>query len=207
MKALFFIFFALLFTNTGNAQVSQSTLDLFAKKTVPYEGPTDFYSDLYLEDDEPSTIPFKELTKEQLSSISGSDFFSGIAYAVEQISLNGKNIGLIVYQVTPSEYMPYEEVNYQLYIIDAAGKPSDNINISSDSFRTDNSGEINISEEKTSLIRYGEYDSDRLFLEVTYDNTESVQADYGQQRSVISKVYFEIEASGKLVDVTVYLEE
>jgi hypothetical protein len=144
-----------------------------------------------------------------LTKISGSDYFEGSAYAVDQIPLVGKSIGLIVYQVSPTNTIPYEELNYQLYIIDAAGKPSDNINISSDYFRTDASSEVNISEVKTSRIVFGEYDDnkDRLFMEITYNNSKSVQADFGQERAVISMVYFEIIESGKLIDVTVYLEE
>lgn len=176
---------------------------------MPYEAPTETYSDQYLEEGEQTTIPFKSLTKEQFTKISGSDYFEGSAYAVEQIPLSRKSIGLIVYQVIPTNDLPYEELNYQLYIIDAAGSPSDNINISSDYFITDDSREVNISKVKTSSISFGEYDDnkDQLFLEITYNNSESVQADFGQQRSVISRVYFEIIESGKLVDVTVYLEK
>lgn len=209
MKATILTTAALLIAGTLTAQSFQNTLGLFAKKSIPYESPTEFHSDQYLEDGEATTIPFKVLSNAQFEQISGIEECDCSAYAVDYLELKGGKKGLIVYQVNAVEVMPFEELSYNLYVVDGTGMPIDYVMLSMDFFTSDIMGDVSISEQKKSTINYGEYEDmkERLFIEMTYETSEIAQADFGQIRTVISMSYMEILPSGMMTDVTVYLEE
>lgn len=211
MKGFFLLFMFSGFMVNSFAQVSAATMGMFSKKQLPYNAPDETFSDQYLEEGEATTIPYKALTTEQLTKISGDDYCRCTAYAVDQIPLKAGKIGLVVYQINEVDVMPYEELTYHLYIVDAAGKAIDNTTLNAEFYTSTSVGsdEISISETKMSFIDYGEYDDtkDRLFLEATYETTESLMADFGQTKTTIVNEYKEIVATGNIVDVTVYMED
>lgn len=210
MKSILLFVTAVLLIGDANAQTFQNTLKLFAKKAIPYEAPSETYTDQYLEEeDEPTTIPYKPLTEEQFQQISGNEDCRCSAYAVDYLELKNGIKGLVVYQVNMTQTMPYEELVYVLYLVNASGKPIDNIELFSDLYSTDPSGDIFMSTGKRSTIDFGEFDDmkDRIFIEMTYEMSESVMSDFGQQKTMISVEYMEITDSGRMEDVTVYLEE
>lgn len=210
MKGIALLLLTLSLATTSFAQISQGTLSLFAKKTIPYEAPAETFSDQYLEDGEESSIPYKMLTKAQLAEISGEEDCRCAVYAVDQIPLKSGKIGLVVYQINEVDVMPYEELTYHLYIVDEKGKPVDNTTLNAEFYTSiaSETDEISVLESKTSHIAYGEYDDnkDRLFVEMTYETNESLMSDFGQSKTTISNQYQEIVQTGKIVDVTVYME-
>lgn len=193
------------------AQISPAIIGMFSKQVLPYSAPEETFSDQYLEEGEETTIPYKELSSEQLAKISGEDYCRCTAYAVDQLPLKAGKIGLVVYRINLVDVMPYEEMTYHLYIVDAAGKAIDNTTLNSEFYTSTSVGsdEISVSESMSSYISYGEYDDtkDRLFVEVTYETSESLMADFGQSKTTIVNEYKEIVTTGKIVDVTVYMED
>jgi len=210
MKSILLLFAATLIAASVNAQTFQTTLKLFAKKALPYEAPSETYTDQYLEEeDEPTTIPYKPLSEEQFQQISASEDCRCSAYAVDYLELKNGILGLIVYQVNEVNTMPYEELVYVLYLVNATGKPIDNIELFSDFYTSDPSSDVFISTGKQSTIDFGEFDDmkDRIFIEMTYETSESMMSDFGQQKTMISVEYMEIMDSGRIEDITVYIEE
>lgn len=210
MKSILLLFAATLIAASVNAQTFQTTLKLFAKKALPYEAPSETYTDQYLEEEgEPTTIPYKPLSEELFQQISANEDCRCEAYAVDYLELKNGILGLVVYQVNQVQTMPYEELVYVLYLVNAAGKPIDNIELFSDFYSSDPSGDVFMSTGKKSTIDFGEFDDmkDRIFIEMTYESSESMMSDFGQQRTMISVEYMEIMDSGRIEDITVYLEE
>lgn len=211
MKGFILLFMVTGFMANSFGQISPAIIGMFSKQELPYAAPEETYSDQYLEEGEETTIPYKELSSEQLAKISGEDECRCTAYAVDQIPLKAGKIGLVVYRINLVDVMPYEELTYHLYIVDAAGKAIDNTTLNSEFYTSTSVGsdEISIAETTNSYIAYGEYDDtkDRLFIEVNYEMTEALMADFGQTKTTIVNEYKEIVTTGKIVDVTVYMED
>lgn len=209
MRSLTLLFTFIAFVNLTHAQSFQTTLGLLTKKSLPYEAPFETFTDQYLEEGEETTIPYKRLSSAQFEQISGVTDSRCDAYAVEYFDLRGGNKGLVVYQVNIVEVMPYEELSYDLYIVDASGKHIDRITLASDFFTSDIMGEFSVSERISSVISYGDYEElkERIFIEQMYETREIMEAEFGQIRVSSSMTYMEILANGSLEDVTIYLEE
>jgi hypothetical protein len=189
-----------------NAQSNVEKFSLFINKSLPYIAPSDYYSDMYLEEGEESSIPFKEISKDFYVQIGGYDNCRCTVYAVDQISLSNGYIGLVVYEIAIVESMPYEQNSYVLYIVDAQGKPTDNIRLST-SFYTSDGGDRMYSEEVSSEIFPSEMDAKQLVIKKVLTSGESISGEFGQNVTRTSSNFYKINNDGRLEDVTVWVEE